>query len=216
MKQRASEANILIIETTGKIIPGYTAKPKGALQIAAERSFIDLNCRLPNRKKATMHGTSKKDPHTGVVSVDKITSIVRILKKCSGFRNEQTQLKYILTLLGVDLRLTPKCHPEIAGIGIEYAWGYGKLRFRCEFNDAIAMHLKANVLKSLDRSVITINRVRKFARKAREYKLTYSLLIREADGKDTTASKDEIEHITKLFKVHRSAIDADYKFIASS
>ena len=125
-------------------------------------------------------------------------------------------MKYILTLLGVDLRLTPKCHPEIAGIGIEYAWGYAKLRFRCDFNDAIAMKLRTNVLKSIDRSVVTIDRIRKFARKAREYKLTYSLLIHEADGKDATAMKDEIEHITKLFKVHRSAMDSDYQFIAKS
>ena len=163
-----------------------------------------------------MHGTSKKDTRTGVVSVDKGTSIVRLLKKCSDFKNEQTQLKHILTLLGVDLRLTPKCHPEISGIGIEYAWGYAKLRFRREFNDAIAMHLKENVLKSLDRSVITINRVRKFARKAREYKLTYSLLIHNAGGEDATATKNEIEHITKLFKVHRSAIDSDYRFITKA
>ena len=160
-----------------------------------------------------MRGTSKKDLQTGVVTVDKTTSVVRVLKNCSDFKNEQTQLQYILTLLGVDLRLTPKYHPEIAGIGIEYAWGYAKLRFRREFNDAIALHLKGNVLKSLDRSVITIERARKFARKAREYKLTYSLLIHEANGEDATANKSEIEHITKLFKVHRSAIDSDYQFI---
>ena len=76
-----------------------------------------------------MHGTSNKDQQTGVVSVDKATSIVRILGKCNDFKNKQMQLKYILTLLGVDLRLAPKSHPEIAGIGIEYAWGYAKLQF---------------------------------------------------------------------------------------
>ena len=78
------------------------------------------------------------------------------------------------------------------------------------------MNLKANVLKSLDSSVIIIARVRKFARKARGYKLTYSLLVHEADGEDATITEDDIEHITKLFKVHRSAIDADYQFISRS
>ena len=209
LKHRAIEADIPITETTGKLIPGYIGKPKGALQIAAERGFIDLDGKFANGKKATMHGISKKDTRTGVKSTDKTTSIVSVLKKCSDFKNEESQMKYILTLLGVDLRLTPKCHPEIAGIGIEYAWGYAKLRFRRDFNDAIAMNLRTNVLKSIDRSVVTIDRIRKFARKAREYKLTYSLLIHEADGKDATAMKDEIEHITKLFKVHRSAIDSD-------
>ena len=125
-------------------------------------------------------------------------------------------MKYIINLLDCSLRLTPKCHSEIAGVGIEYAWGYSKLRFRRDFNDVIAMNLKSNVLKSIDRSVITIDRIRKFAHKAREYKLAYSLLIHEADGKDATAMKDEIEHITKLFKVHRSAMDSDYQFIAKA
>ena len=28
------------------------------------------------------------------------------------------------------LQMSPKCHPELAGHGIEYAWGAAKLRFR--------------------------------------------------------------------------------------
>ena len=96
---------------------------------------------------------------------------------------------------------------------MEYAWGYSKLRFRIDFNDAIAAHLKTNVEQSLDRDIITINRIRKFARKTREYKLTYALLVYLADGEKATAGKDDIEHITKLFKAHRSAMDADYGFI---
>ena len=71
-------------------------------------------------------------------------------------------------------------------------------------------------MKSLDREVLTLNRMRKFARKAREYKLTYALLFHMADGKDASAGKDDIKHIKKLFKVHRSAMDADYSFIASA
>ena len=43
LKQRATEANIPISETTGKLIPGYIGKAKGALQIAAERGFISLD-----------------------------------------------------------------------------------------------------------------------------------------------------------------------------
>ena len=140
-----------------------------------------------------------------------------MLKRCDDFRNEKTHLMYILDLLNVVLRLTPKCHPEIAGRGVEYAWGYSKLRFRIDFNDAVAINLKRNVLRSLGADVLTLDRVRKFARKAREYKLTYALLFHLADGEELNSTgKDEIEHITKLFKAHRSAMDADYGFIASS
>ena len=52
--------------------------------------------------------------------------------------------------LGAMLRMTPKCHPEIAGQGIEYAWGgYSKLKFRQEFNDGQACNLETNVRKAL-------------------------------------------------------------------
>ena len=216
LKIRAVEANIPIEVTTPKVIPGYVGKAKGAAQIAAERGFIGLDGLLSNGKKYSMNGTSTKDPVTKVVTMNRDTSVIRILQRCNDFKNEKTQLMFILDLLNVTLILTPKCHPEIAGRGVEYCWGYAKLRFRRDFNDAIAKNLKANTMKSLDRDVITTNRVRKFARKTREYKSTYALLIHIAGGKDATARKDDIEHITKLFKAHRSAMDADYGFIASA
>ena len=211
--ERAKLADIPITESSVKIIPGYIDKPKGALQIACERGLIDQNGKVLNGKKASLSGTKSKDAVTGVVSIDKETSVLRLLQQCSDFKNEQTQMSYILGLLDCKLKLTPKCHPEIAGRGIEYAWGYAKLRFRSDFNDTVASHLKDNVIKSLDRSVIIINRSRKFARKAREYKLTYSMMVYLKEGGDIAAAKDDIEHITKLFKVHRSAMDADYAFI---
>ena len=125
-------------------------------------------------------------------------------------------MMYILGLLHVLLILTPKCHPEIAGRGVEYAWGYSKLRFRRDFNDAIAKNIKQSVLKLLDRSVLITNRIRKFVRKAREYKLIYALIFHLADSKDTSTGKDEIEHITKAFKAHRLAMNSDYAFIANA
>ena len=76
----------------------------------------------------------------------------------------------ICNLLGILLRLTPKCHPEISGRGIEYAWGYSKLSFWIEFNDSVIRNLKSNVVQSLSTDVSTVDRARKFARKPREYK----------------------------------------------
>ena len=76
------------------------------------------------------------------------------------------------------------------------------------------MNLKVNVLIFLDRSGIIIDRVRKFARKLCGYKLTYSLLFRETDREDDIATKDEIDHLNKLFKFHQSAMDTDYQLIS--
>ena len=46
-----------------------------------------------------------------------------------------------------------------------------------------------------------------------EYKLTSTLLVHIDDGEDTTAGKDDKEHLTTLFKDHCSAMDEDYGFI---
>jgi hypothetical protein len=111
--------------------------------------------------------------------------------------------------------LTPKCHPEIAGRGIEYAWGYSKLRFCNQFNDAKQKNLEDNVRMALTTDVLTLQRIRKVARKAREYKFTYSFLVAHED-KVGEMSKSLLDHITKQFKQHRSALYSDYAFIQNT
>ena len=69
-------------------------------------------------------------------------------------------------------------------------------------NDEICKHLNENVMKALDRSCVTKKRIRKYARKAREYKLTYNLLSQLSTSEDTEVDKSIIEHLTKVFKVH--------------
>jgi hypothetical protein len=53
------------------------------------------------------------------VKRDKETSVREILKRCKDFANETPQLEFIAhKYLGAFIRLTPNCHPEIAGRGI--------------------------------------------------------------------------------------------------
>ena len=127
-------------------------------------------------------------------------------------------MENVLTSLNAELRMTPKCHPEIAGRGIEYAWGYSKLRFRLHFNNSEARNLERNVRQALSTDVLTKERTDKFVRKARDYKMTYHYLFKTADKVKKAApnSHEKIEQITKLFKQHRSALDADYSFIRNS
>ena len=74
---------------------------------------------------------------------DRSTSVLHFLQNCDDFKNEKGQMQFVLEdKLNVKLRMTPKCHPEIAGQGIEYAWGYAKLRFRQHFNDMTAVTLE--------------------------------------------------------------------------
>jgi hypothetical protein len=111
---------------------------------------------------------------------------------------------------GASIRLTPKCHPKIAGRGIERAWGHPKLRFCRGINDAAADHLENDVKAALSREALTINGVCKFARKAPDCKLTCSHLVALADGEDASAAKGRIEHLTKLFKQHRHSLTCCY------
>ena len=97
--------------------------------------------------------------------------MILFLKKCSNFKNETTELVYIIDLLGAILILTPKFHPKITGRGMEYYWGYARLHYRCGVNDTIANNLKANSIQTLDRDMITINRVGRFARKIRQHNI---------------------------------------------
>ena len=39
---------------------------------------------------------------------------------CADFLNEEGMLQYIATKIGVTVLLTPKCHAELTGEGIEY------------------------------------------------------------------------------------------------
>lgn len=128
----------------------------------------------------------------------------------------ETQLMHILELLGVDLILTPYYHSEIARQIIEDGWGYSKLRFWCDFHNLIAKNLKEDVLKTLDCLMLRTNWLRKFVRKAWEYTLTYALIFHLSDGADAAVWMDDIEYITKEFKVYCLSIYVDYVFIGNS
>jgi hypothetical protein len=92
-----------------------------------------------------------------------------------------------------------------------------KLRFRKHFNDAVPKHLQEIVKNVLSTEVLTLNDcLRKFTQKAWDYNMTYAFLINRAGGNDASAAKDKIEQITKMFKAHQLAMDANYLFIANT
>ena len=104
--------------------------------------------------------------------------------------------------------MSPKCHPELAGVGVEYSWGKAKMHFR-RHTDHVARHLHANIEAAMAPDVLTLLRVRRYARKARAYRRAY-------ETSDTVMAKRDIEKMVKEFKRHRSALDFDWKFIKDS
>ena len=135
-------------------------------------------------------------------------------------------LQYYGRIRGVTVDRTPKCHPELAGEGVEYAWGAAKLFYRRQ-----PLSLKRNkesfyklVEKSTDSSengVLNREVIRKFAARARKYMLAYIAIDKQQDEQHNTDDEELkisyslIEKCVKHFKSHRSAADFDNSFIKS-
>ena len=52
------------------------------------------------------------------------------MRKQVNLSEEETMLEINTRKLGVQVMKTPKCHPELAGKGIEYHWATAKFYYR--------------------------------------------------------------------------------------
>jgi hypothetical protein len=217
--------NIPIEEELDEVVEGWEGKPKGMLQILWERGFID-----PAKKKEDYTLQGKKDAFGKVIPE---TSLKHLMSLLTDFIEEETLLQYHGRLMGVKVVRTPKCHPEIAGEGIEYDWGCGKGFYRRLPLSAkkTKNKFRESVKKSLDMDkVLTVQRRRLFSKRAREYMIAYSILdnnskevggLVEGGGQSDNGKQETkphmtaylIEKIVKQYKSHRSATDFDAGFI---
>ena len=169
---------------------GYVGQPKGVLQILFERgAYVE-----------GMRGQLSK------AAMDKK------IRNNLPLNPEQA-----LASRGHILILSPKCHPELAGRGIEYAWGKAKKTFRNEINNGIAKDLHKNISASLTSKVLPLSRCWKFARKSRDYCRCYERIFDESgllDPKLIESSFKEIEKFQRQFKTHRNIADIERTFLA--
>ena len=209
MQQRCELLHLPIKKTIQIIEEGWCNKPKGALQVLYERGFIDPLCDAI--KTYTMKG--KKQPDG---SHDETTSINHLMSIQPDFQDQETLLMFYGRQLGVIVDRTPKCHPELAGEGIEYAWGAAKLYYRKQplkdkRNKLVYEEL---VKRSLSDQILSLQFMRQCSRRARRYILAYrSLSMRRADTTSTNVDMKLIENLVKKHKSHRSAVDFDSSFI---
>ena len=157
----AQNSGIATVRTVLDKTEGYVGKAKGLKQIAIERGLFS--------KEQLML------PVSSPLYV-KMDDLRKAVGACTDFQNESSQLQHVAAQLGVSVIMTPKAHAELAGQGIEYSWGYAKLKFRQKNTTKDqAKKLHANVTNALSTiDCMTITRVRKFIRKAREYKVIYN------------------------------------------
>ena len=195
-EKMAQEHNIPLTKTITDIDEGWLGKPKGALQILYERGWIDPN---KSHKDYTMKG--KKDEYMQIMEN---TSLKLMMESQPDFVAELTLLQHHGKKLGVTVDRTPKCHPKMAGEGIEYTWGCSKQYY--QFFPIERKRTKANFLDAvkecLSRRHLTVQRQRKFSRRAREYMLAYKSIERVTMNKEEfkdcpTMSHALIEAIVK-------------------
>ena len=121
---------------------------------------------VPGKKNATLHLQNRRD-----------------------FKEEKTVIEKLFLVAGHLTIASPKYHPEIAGQGIEYCWGKAKYEFRNNANDCVARNLERNVQyatgsveyprhgrnSEMCKPPLSVERARKFARKARTYRKLFDL-----------------------------------------
>ena len=210
--QEICEKRNLPTKFTERVIKeGWIGKPKGALQVLFERGWINPSC----IHKYTAKGRDDAEGY----------SIDELMKLQPDFASEQTLLQYHAKVLGVKLIRSPKCHPEIAGEGVEYGWGLSKMLYRrspssCKRNKDAFHKL---VYQCVDNgSVLNIERMRKCSKKARDYMVLYKavekLNLDNVDGIEDGVVYNKhsiLEGSIKLYrklqktkKRHRSVLDS--------
>ena len=85
-----------------------------------------------------------------------------------------------------------------------------KLKYWRELNDEVPKHLHRNIVTFMyPETILTLSRVRRFARHTRDYCRGYFKL---AKGGEESDSKEKIERMRKTCKAHRNIIDMEPVF----
>ena len=86
-----------------------------------------------------------------------------------------------------------------------------KLKYRRALNDEVPKHLHRSIVASMcPETILTLSRVRSFARSTRDYCRGYFKLAK--DGEEAE-SKETIERVRKTCKAHRNIIDMEPGFL---
>ena len=182
-------------------IKGYVGESKGIKQILIERGLWIKGMRGSQdaKQRAKMLAEGKD-------LLDTSLDAPLVLSKCEDFHNEKGALQDLVESRGHILILSPKCHPELAGCGIEYSWGKSKQHFRRQANDTIAANPHSNILDSIQSSVLPIERIWKFERRSRDYRRMYRDVAKDM-AKGVAYQKDIsfCSHFCSLLCILRSS-----------
>ena len=217
LQEHCQRLNLPISELVPVVMEGWNMKPKGALQVLYERGWIDVS------KVMLYTANGVKDVRLAQNDVTGCSfSIKSLMKLQSDFINEVTLLQHHIQKLGASVDRSPKCHPELAGEGIEYVWALAKLRYRRapmnkKRNKENFIKLVRECTNSFD--ALNICRIRSCSKRARAYMKLYKVVSDlEKDGSIMEKKHSTLESTIKLYlklkkisKSHRSVVDLQQK-----
>jgi hypothetical protein len=210
LQQRCTANGIATSERRPKIIEGWLNKPKGMLQVLWERGFIDSS--IPTAKLWDSYSLgNKQDQYRNEIKGSGLKDKVAVLP---DFEQEKTLLQHHAESRSSEggcqiyLIRSPKCHPELAGEGIEYSWAAAKIQYRrLKLKDKGS---KAKFTSAVEKCLgeIAPNYCRSFSKRAREYMIAYDTLQRweedPAKGKLPPSSAHLLDKVVSHRKSHRS------------
>jgi hypothetical protein len=220
----ATTAGVALEVREEKVEQGWHGQAKGLLQILFERGLIDPAKFDPRDGKRQKYYSvdGKKDKFGNAIHDS--TCLRRLAEQLPDFVNEETLLQFNCKQFGVIVDHSPIAHPECAGEGVEYDWGFSKIIYQRHPLDQKKKkdNFRKLVSKCISRETITINHRRKFARRARQYIVAYRAFAEhtaqiDADGsqstEDVAMSAALIEKVVKVYKSHRNIVDQEKGYI---
>ena len=104
-----------------------------------------------------------------------------------------------------------KGHPEIAGQGIEYCWGYIKRKYR-KLNDLNPKNLHDNVIRAT--SQVQVEHQWAFDRRCREHMRAYLHLAKTSTIVNSYDENESAREHIKKQRTHRNVSELEHAFLA--
>ena len=139
----------------------------------------------------------------------------QVLADCPDFANEKSALQKLVESRGHILLIGVKCHPEIAGCGVEYSWGKSKYHYRGH-HTVNKGDFKKEMQDSLSLEVLPLERIWKYDSRAQSYRTMYLELAESIERGEIIQDEitwDLLEKMRKTSKTHRNIGEQERAFI---
>jgi len=144
-----------------------------------------------------------------------------VLSNCADFKYEKSELQELVESRGHILLISVKCHPEMAGVGVEYCWGKLKYEHRhrnCQKDKRKSgQEFKDNITRLCkDETILPMTRIWKFSRRTREYMMLYMDYNERSSTSECTykhITHKELEDMKQKCKTHRNIMELEKSFL---